>query len=123
MLIDGPNFSTAFRQVFDLFDSLDEDDQSDLYPILEACCAADDSNMPPSALSTQWTRLTYHARTKRWATDAWARHSEPVKQAHSDQEDPLSPAALAPSAQLKDLFGLRWKRQAGEPARTATKHN
>ena len=44
MFIDGPNFGTAFRRVFDLFDSLDEDDRSDLYPILDmigmACCAA-----------------------------------------------------------------------------------
>ena len=99
MFIDGPNFGTAFRRVFDLFDSLDEDDQSDLYPILDmigmACCAADDSDMPPSTLSTQWTR--HHACTKRWATEAWARHSEPVKQAHSDQEDHLSSADLAPS--------------------------
>ena len=70
MLIDGPNFGTAFRRVFDLFDSLDEDDRSDLYPILEmigmACCAADNSDMAPSTLSTQWTRLTYHARTKQF---------------------------------------------------------
>jgi hypothetical protein len=126
MFIDGPNFGTAFRRVFDLFDSLDEDDRSDLYPILDmigmACCAADDSDMPPSTLSTQWTRLTFHARTKRWATEAWARHSEPVEQAHLDQEDHLSSADLAPSVQLKDLFGQQQKRHPREPARTATEH-
>jgi len=69
MFLDGPNFGTAFRRIFDLYDSLDEDDRSDLYPIVEmkgmACCTADTSNMAPSTLSTQWTRLTYHARTKR----------------------------------------------------------
>jgi hypothetical protein len=127
MFIDGPNFGTAFRWVFDLFNSLDEDDWSDLYPILNmigmACCAADDSDMPPSTLSTQWTRLTYHARTKKWAMEAWARHSEPVEQAHSDQEDHLSSADLAPSAQLKDLFGQRQKRHPRELARTATEYD
>ena len=126
MFINGPNFGTAFRRVFDLFDSLDEDDRSDLYPILDmigmACCTANDSNMPPSTLSTQWTRLTYHAHTKRWATEAWVRHSEPVKQAHSDQKDHLSSADPAPSVQLKDLFGQRQKRHPREQARTATEH-
>jgi hypothetical protein len=127
MFIDGPNFGPAFRRVFDLFDSLDGDDRSDLDPILDmigmACCAADDSDMPPSTLSTQWTRLTYHARTKRWATEAWARHSEPVEKAHLDQEDHLSSADLAPLAQLKDLFGQRRKWHLREPARTATEHD
>jgi hypothetical protein len=33
MFVDGPNFGTAFCRVFDLFDSLDEDDQTRLYPI------------------------------------------------------------------------------------------
>jgi hypothetical protein len=55
VFIDGPNFGTAFCRVFDLFDSLNEDDRSDLYPILDmigmACCAADDSDMPPSLVA------------------------------------------------------------------------
>ena len=62
MFVDGPNFGTAFCWVFDLFDSLNEDDQTGLYPILEVigmvCCTANDSDMPPSTLSTQWTCLT-----------------------------------------------------------------
>jgi hypothetical protein len=33
MFVDGPNFGTAFCRAFDLFDSLDEDDQTRLYPI------------------------------------------------------------------------------------------
>ena len=77
--------------------------------------------MPASTLSTQWTRLTYHARTKRWAAEAWARHSGPGKQAHVDQSDPLPPATPSPSAQFKDLFGKLQKRHAGHhPTRTAT---
>ncbi len=83
MFVDGPNFGTAFCRVFDLFDSLDEDDRTGLYPIVEmigmACCTANDSDMPPSTLSTQWTRLMYHAWTKRWAAEVWARHSDLVK--------------------------------------------
>ncbi len=74
MFVNGPNFGMAFSWVFDLFDSLDKDDRTGLYPILEmigmACCATNDSDMPPSTLSTQWTRLTYHAPTKRWAAEA-----------------------------------------------------
>ncbi len=104
MFVDGPNFGTAFRRVFNLFDSLDEDDQTSLYPIVEmigmACCAANDSDTPPSTLSTQWTRLTYHARTKRWAAEVRARHLDPVEQAPLDPEDPPPLAALTPSAQL-----------------------
>jgi len=69
MFLDGPNFGTTVRLMFDLFDSLVEEEWSDLYPILGmicmACCAADDSDMPASTLSTQWTHLTYHAQTKR----------------------------------------------------------
>ena len=56
MFIDGPNFGTTVRRMFDLFDSLVEEERSDLYPIFEmvcmACCAADDSDMPASTLST-----------------------------------------------------------------------
>ena len=110
----------AFRRIFDLYDSLDEDDRSDLYPIVEmigmACCTADTSDMAPSTISTQWTRLTYPTRTKRWATEAWAKHSEPVKQAHSDQDEHLSLAEWAPLAHLNNLCGQRQKRQPREPA-------
>jgi hypothetical protein len=124
MFVDGPNFGTAFCWVFDLFDSLNEDDQTGLYPILEVigmvCCTANDSDMPPSTLSTQWTRLMYHAWTKRWAAEAWARHLDPVEQAPLDPEDPLPPAALSPSAQLQDLFGQQRRRHTGGPARVAT---
>jgi hypothetical protein len=92
MFVNGPNFGTAFSRVFDLFDSLEEENWTALYPILEmigvACCTANNSAMPPSTLSTQWTCLTYHARTKRWAAEAWARHLDPVKQAPPDPEDP-----------------------------------
>ncbi len=127
MFLDGPNFGTAFRRIFDLYDSLDEDDRSDLYPIMEmigmACCAADTSDMAPSSLSTQWTRLTYHARMKRWATDAWAKHSEPVEQEHSDQDEPLSLAEWAPLAHLNNLCGQRQKRQPREPTRPAMEHD
>jgi hypothetical protein len=109
MFVDGPNFGMAFRRVLDLFDSLDKDDRTGLYPILEmigmACCAANDSDMPPSSLSTQWICLTYHAQTKRWAAEAWARHLDPVEQGPLDPEDPSPLAALFPSAQLQDLFG------------------
>ena len=49
--------------------------------------------------------------------------TEPVKQAHSDQEDHLSLADLAPSAQFKDLFGQRQKRYPREPSQTATEHD
>jgi hypothetical protein len=84
-----------------------------------ACCAADVSDMPASTLSTQWTRLTFHARTKRWATEAWARHSGQGKQAHVDQSDPLPPETPSPSAQFKNLFGQRKKRHAGHPTRPA----
>ena len=97
MLINGPNFGTAFRRVFDLFHSLDEDDRSDLYPILDmigmACCTADDSDMPHNTLSTQ--------HTKRWVTEAWGRHLEPVEQAPSDQEDHLTSADLAQPIQYR----------------------
>ena len=61
MFLDGLTFGMAFRRMFDLLDSLEEDDQTELLPILEmmgmACCAADDSDMAHSTLSTQWTRL------------------------------------------------------------------
>jgi hypothetical protein len=124
MFLDGPNFGTTVRRMFDLFDSLVEDQRSNLYPIFEmicmACCATDNSDMPASTLSTQWTRLTYHARTRRWAAEAWARHSGPGQQAHVDQDDPLPPETPSPSAQLKDLFGQRRKRRAGHPPGTAT---
>jgi hypothetical protein len=124
MFLDGPNFGTTVRRMFDLFDSLVEEERSDLYPFFEmvcmACCAADDSDMPASTLSTQWTRLTFHARTKRWATEAWARHSGQGKQAHVDQSDPLPPETPSPSAQFKNLFGQRKKRHAGHPTRPAT---
>ena len=118
MFLDGPNFGTTVRWMFDLFDSLVEEERSDLYPIFD--CAADDSDMPASTLSIQWTRLMYHAWTKQWAAEAWARHSEPEKQVHMDQSDPLPPATLSPSAQLKDQFGQRQKQHAGHPAHTAT---
>ena len=124
MFLDGPNFGTTVRRMFDLFDSLEEEDRSDLYPIFEmvcmACCAADDSDMPASTLSTQWTRLTFHARTKRWATEAWARHSGQGDQVHVDQSDPLPPETPSPSAQFKNLFGQRKKRHAGHSTRPAT---
>jgi hypothetical protein len=124
MFVDGPNFGTAFRRVFDLFDSLKEENRTALYPILEmirvVCCAANDSAMPPSTLSTQWTCLTYHAWTNRWATGAWARHSDPVKQAPPDPEDPPLPAAPSLSAQLQDLFGQQCKRPTGGPTQAAT---
>ena len=111
MFLDGPNFGTTVRRMFDLFDSLEEEERSDLYPIFEmvcmACCAADDSDMPASTLSTQWTRLTFHARTKRWATEAWARHSGQEKQVHVDRSDPPPPDTPSPSAQFKNLFGQR----------------
>jgi hypothetical protein len=124
MFVDGPNFGTAFCRVFGLFNSLDKDDRTGLYPVLEmigiACCTANDSDMPPSTLSTQWTRLTYHAWTKRWAAEVWARHSDPVEQALPEHEDPLPPVAASPVAQLQDLFGQRRKRLTGGPAREAT---
>jgi hypothetical protein len=123
MFVNGPNFGTAFRRVFDLFNSLKEENPTALYPILEmigvACCAANDSAMPPSTLSTQWTHLACHVWTKRWAAEAWARHLEPVKQVPPDPEDPPPPAALSPSAQLKDLFGHQRKWPAGGPMQAA----
>jgi hypothetical protein len=116
MFLDGPTFGMAFRRMFDLLDSLDEVDRNELLPILEmmgmACCAADESDMAPSTLSSQWTRLTYHTRTKEWAAEAWARHSDPGKQSLSDTEAP----AQVPSDQLQGLFGQRRKR----PARAAS---
>ena len=112
MFLDGPTFGMAFRRMFDLLDSLDEEDRNELLPILEmmgmACCAADESDMAPSTLSSQWTRLTHHTRTKEWATEAWARHSDPVEQSLSDTEAP----AQFPSDQLQGLFGQRRKRPA-----------
>jgi hypothetical protein len=124
MFVDGPNFGTAFCRVFDLFDSLKEENRTALYPILEmigvVCCAADDSAIPPSTLSTQRTRLTYHAWTKRWAAEAWVRHSDLVEQAPLDPEDPPPLAAPSPSAQLQDLFGQRCKRPTGGPTQAAT---
>ena len=69
MFLDGPNFGTTVRWMFDLYDSLVEEERSDLYPIFDmigmACCAADDPDMPASTLSIQWTRLMYHVWTKR----------------------------------------------------------
>jgi len=48
MFLDGPTFGMAFRRMFDLLDSLDEEDRNELLPILEmmgmACCAADESD-------------------------------------------------------------------------------
>jgi hypothetical protein len=124
MFVDEPNFGTAFRGVFDLFNSLDKDNRTGLYPILEmvgmACCAANDSDMPPSTLSTQWTHLMYHARTTRWAAEVWARHSDLVEQVPLDPEDPPPLAALSPSAQLQDLFGQQRKWHTGGQVRVAT---
>ncbi len=86
MFVDGPNFGTAICRVFDLFDSLDEDDRVNLYPIAEmmgmACCAADNGVGAVSTLSTRWTRLMYHAWTKKWAARVWERHSERDNQEH-----------------------------------------
>jgi len=124
MFLDGPNFGTTVRRMFDLFDSLEEEERPDLLPIFEmvcmACCAANNSDMPASTLSTQWTRLTFHARTKRWAAEAWARHSGQEEQGHVDQSDPLPPETPSPLAQFKNLFGQRKKRHAGHPTRPAT---
>jgi hypothetical protein len=124
MFVNGPNFGTAFCRVFDLFNSLEEENWIALYPILEmigaACCAANNSAMSPCTLSTQWTCLMYHARTKRWAAEVWARHLDPVEQVPPDPEDPPPLAAPSPSAQLQDLFGQRRKRPTGGPMRAAT---
>ena len=124
MFLDGPNFGTTVRRMFDLFDSLEEKERADLYPIFEmvcmACCAADDSDRPASTLATRWTRLTYHARTKRWATEAWTRHSGQGDQVHGDQNDPPPTKPPSPVAQFRDLFGQRKKRHAGHPMRQAT---
>ncbi len=61
MFVDGPNFGTTIRRVFDLFDSLNKNDRVDLYPIAEmmgmACCAADTGGGGVSTLSPSWTRL------------------------------------------------------------------
>jgi hypothetical protein len=57
---------------------------------------------------------------KRWAVEAWERHSKLVIQVHSDQRDPLSLAALSPFAQLKNLFDQRRKQHTGGPAQAAT---
>ena len=69
MFLDGPNFGTTVRRMFDLFDSLVKEEWSNLYPIFDmigmACCATDDSDMPASTLSTQWTRLTYNGGPRR----------------------------------------------------------
>ena len=112
MFLDGPTFGMAFRRIFDLLNSLDEEDQNELLPILEmmgmACCTADESDMAPSTLSSQWTHLTHHTRTKEWAAEAWARHSDPVEQSLSDTEAP----AQFPLDQLQGLFGKQWKRPA-----------
>jgi hypothetical protein len=112
MFLDGPTFGMAFRRMFDLLDSLEEEDQNKLLPILEmmgmACCAADESDMAPSTLSSQWTRLTHHTRTKEWAAEVWAWHSDPVEQSLSDMEAPTQ----FPSDQLQGLFGQRRKRLA-----------
>jgi hypothetical protein len=74
IFVDGPNFGTAFCRVFDLFNSLKEENRTTLYPILEmigvACCALNKFAMLPSTLSTQWTCLTYHTWTKRWAAES-----------------------------------------------------
>ena len=55
--VDGPNFGTAIRWVFGLFESLDEDDRVDLYPITEmmgiVCCAADNGVGAVNTLSTR----------------------------------------------------------------------
>ena len=77
-----------------------------------ACCAADESDMAPSTLSSQSTRLTHHSWTKGWAAEAWARHSDPFEQSLSDTETP----AQFPSDQLQGLFGQQRKR----PARAAS---
>jgi len=120
MILDGPNFGTAFCRMFDLLDSLEEDDRTDLLPILEmmgmVCCATDDSDMAHITLSTQWTCLMHHTRTKEWAAEVWARHLDPVEQALLDTEDPLP----FPSDQLQGLFGQRQKWHAGGPARAAS---
>ena len=112
MFLDGPTFGMAFRRMFDLLNSLNEYDRNELFPILEmmgmACCAADESDMAPSTLSSQWTRLTNHTQTKEWATEAWAWHSDPVEQSLSDTEAP----AQSPLDQLQCLFGQQRKRQA-----------
>ena len=112
MFLDGPAFGMVFRRMFDLLDSLDEEDQNELLPILEmmgmACCTADESDMAPSTLSSQWTHLTHHTRTKEWAAEAWAQHSDPVEQSLPDTEIP----AQFPLDQLQGLFGKQWKRPA-----------
>jgi hypothetical protein len=109
MFVDGPNFGTAIRRVFDLFDSLDENDRVDLYPIAEmmgmACCAADNGVGAVSTLSTRWTRLMYHARTKKWASGVWERHSEWDDQEHQAPGGTPPQAAPSPIAQFQILFG------------------
>ena len=86
MFVDGPNFGTAIRRVFNPFESLDKDKCVTLYPITEmmgmVCCTADIGVGAVSTLSTRWTRLMYHAQTKRWAARVWERHSEWDNQEH-----------------------------------------
>jgi hypothetical protein len=92
MFVDGPNFITAFRRVFYLFDALEEEERSALYPILEmmgvVCCTANDFVGAASTLSTQWACLMHHARTKRWAEEAWVSLVDPVKHAPPNKKEP-----------------------------------
>jgi hypothetical protein len=109
MFVDGPNFGTTIHQVFNLFESLNKDDRVILYPIAEimgmACCASDNRVGAASTLPTKWTRLMYHARTKRWAAGVWERHLKRDDLEHQAPDGTPPRSAPSPIAQFQSLFG------------------
>ncbi len=76
------------------------------------CCAANDSVGAASTLSTKWTRLTYHAQTKRWAVKAWGVHLDWVKWEPQAPEETPPQTATSPVTQFQSLFGQQSKQPA-----------
>ncbi len=78
MFVDCPNFGTAFRQLVDLFDSIEKFEWDHLMPLLEmvalAGCGMDTLSMAINKLSTQWMKLKNHMTTRKWAEEAWLVH-------------------------------------------------
>ncbi len=109
MFVDCSNFGTAFRQLVDLFDWIEKNNQDRLMPLLGmvalACCGTDTLSMAISTLSTRWTQLKYHATTRKWAEEAWLVHLHEMLEEDSQSLISSSPAPWSRSKMISFMPG------------------
>jgi hypothetical protein len=109
LFVDNPTFGTAIQPMFDLFDSVSEEDQVERMLTLEmmatACCGADNLGEARSTLLSAWMQLKFHKGRWLWAEEAWKMHQPPA--VGERPPSPVPQVVQSPEMKVRDLFGNR----------------